>query len=126
MDAQALLTPDAVEQYMGVPLAHVPAPAGELPRPTTRATSPACSSRRSPAWASSPSCYWMSERVRRRATMDPYIGRALDHADVDPARSTARSATVNHPADWLPISVICENCGRIGTTIATRLGRQAR
>src|SRR3972149_6442691 len=28
MDAQALLTPDAVERYMGVPLAHVPAPEG--------------------------------------------------------------------------------------------------
>ena len=28
MDAQALLTPDAVERYMGVPLAHVPAPPG--------------------------------------------------------------------------------------------------
>jgi len=28
MDSQALLTPDAVERYMGVPLAHVPAPDG--------------------------------------------------------------------------------------------------
>ena len=28
MDAQALLTPDAVDRYMGVPLAHVPAPEG--------------------------------------------------------------------------------------------------
>ena len=28
MDSQALLTPDAVERYMGVPLAHVPAPEG--------------------------------------------------------------------------------------------------
>src|SRR5512133_369570 len=28
MDAQALLTPDAIHRYMGVPLAHVPAPAG--------------------------------------------------------------------------------------------------
>ena len=28
MDAQALLTPDAVDRYMGVPLAHMPAPDG--------------------------------------------------------------------------------------------------
>ena len=28
MDAQALLTPDAVEKYMGVPLSRVPAPDG--------------------------------------------------------------------------------------------------
>ena len=30
-----------------------------------------------------------------------------------------RIATVEHAAGWLPISVICENCGRIGTTLAT-------
>jgi lysyl-tRNA synthetase class 1 len=30
-----------------------------------------------------------------------------------------RVANVDHPAGWLPISVICENCGRIGTTLAT-------
>ena len=29
MDAQALLTPDAIERFMGVPLAHVPDPAGD-------------------------------------------------------------------------------------------------
>ena len=29
MDAQALLTPDAVDRYMGAPLAHVPDQAGE-------------------------------------------------------------------------------------------------
>ena len=29
MDAQALLTPDAVDREMGRPLAHVPAPAGD-------------------------------------------------------------------------------------------------
>ena len=28
MDSQALLTPDAIDRYMGVPLAHVPAPEG--------------------------------------------------------------------------------------------------
>jgi len=30
-----------------------------------------------------------------------------------------RVAKVEHPEGWLPISVICENCGRIGTTLAT-------
>jgi lysyl-tRNA synthetase class 1 len=28
-------------------------------------------------------------------------------------------ATVYHAPGWLPVSVICENCGRIGTTLAT-------
>ena len=30
-----------------------------------------------------------------------------------------RVAKVEHPLGWLPVSVICENCGRIGTTLAT-------
>ena len=30
-----------------------------------------------------------------------------------------RIANVDHEPGWLPISVICENCGRIGTTLAT-------
>lgn len=30
-----------------------------------------------------------------------------------------RIANVDHPEGWLPISVICENCGRIGTTLVT-------
>ena len=52
---QALLTPDAVDRYMGVPLANVPAPAGQRTRRTTRATSWASSCRRSSGWASRPS-----------------------------------------------------------------------
>ena len=49
--------------------------------------------------------------------MDPYIGKALDHADeiLDIYRTVS---TVAHPPGWLPISVICENCGKIGTTAA--------
>ena len=56
MDAAALLTPDAVERYMGVPLAHVPAPPGlrraELRAPLRGAR---CSCRRSSGSASGPS-----------------------------------------------------------------------
>jgi lysyl-tRNA synthetase class 1 len=63
-----------------------------------------------------PTLYWMSENYRSGA-MDPYIRNALDHADVilDIYRTVS---TVKHPDGWLPISVICENCGKIGTTAA--------
>ena len=54
MDAQALLTPDAIDREMGRPLAHVPDPGGRLPRRATPAISPACSSRRSRGSASTP------------------------------------------------------------------------
>ena len=59
----------------------------------------------------------MSE-VYRSGALDPLIRRALDRADVvlDIYR---RVSKVEKPAGWLPIQPICENCGRVGTTIAT-------
>ena len=63
----------------------------------------------------------MSEQYASGA-MDPYIRQALDQADMilDIYRTVS---TVNHPPGWLPVSVICENCGKIGTTRSARLGR---
>ena len=115
MDAQALLTPDAVEQYMGVPLANVPAPAGSAQPNYARHFA----SLFLDTFASigiRPRLYWMSEQYASGA-MDPYIERALDGASVI-LEIYRTVSTVVHPPDWLPISVICENCGRSGTTHA--------
>ena len=50
--------------------------------------------------------------------MDPYIRTALDRAAL--VRDIYRRvANVQHPDAWHPLSVICENCGKIGTTIVT-------
>ena len=50
--------------------------------------------------------------------MDPFIRTALDRAAV--VRDIYRRvANVQHPDTWLPVSVICPNCGRVGTTFAT-------
>jgi lysyl-tRNA synthetase class 1 len=115
MDAQALLTPDAVERYMGVPLAHVPAPEGS--RYANYARHFAMLFVQTFAdLGITPELYWMSEQYGSGA-MDPYIELALDRAELilDIYRTVS---TVEHPPGWLPISVICENCGRIGTTAA--------
>jgi lysyl-tRNA synthetase class 1 len=49
---------------------------------------------------------------------DPYIRKALDNAEV--VREIYRRVSrVEKQQGWLPVQVICENCGRIGTTIAT-------
>jgi len=117
MDAQALLTPDAVDRYMGVPLAHVPAPPG----------SPAASYARHfvgglflgtfEPLGIRPELYWMSE-VYGSGAMDPLIRGALDNAET--VRTIYREVSkVEKEPGWLPLSVICENCGRVGTTIAT-------
>jgi lysyl-tRNA synthetase, class I len=115
MDAQALLTPDAVERYMGVPLSRVPAPEGSSEANYARHFAGLFVATFAELGIT-PSLYWMSEQYASGA-MDPYIERALDRADVilDIYRTVS---TVSHPPDWLPVSVICENCGRIGTTLA--------
>jgi len=115
MDAQALLTPDAVERYMGVPLAHVPAPAGSA-HPNYARHFAALFLDTFASLGIKPRLYWMSEQYGSGA-MDTYIERALDHAAVI-LEIYRTVSTVIHPADWLPISVICENCGRSGTTHA--------
>jgi lysyl-tRNA synthetase class 1 len=115
MDAQALLTPDAIEKYMGVPLAHVPAPPGS-PYPNYARHFAMLFVQTFASLGITPHLYWMSEQYASGA-MDTYIERALNKSAeiLDIYRTVS---TVVHPADWLPVSVICENCGRIGTTAA--------
>jgi lysyl-tRNA synthetase class 1 len=115
MDAQALLTPDAVEKYMGVPLAHVPAPEGS-PHPNYARHFAGLFLDTFASLGIKPRLYWMSEQYASGA-MDGYIERALDNAAVI-LEIYRTVSTVIHPADWLPISVICQNCGRSGTTHA--------
>ena len=116
MDAQALLTPDAVERYMGVPLAHVPAPEGS-PHPNYARHFATLFLETFATLGIHPRLYWMSEQYASGA-MDSYVSRALERADV--IRHIYRTvSTVEHPADWLPVHVICENCGRVGTTHAS-------
>jgi lysyl-tRNA synthetase class 1 len=117
MDSQALLTPDAVQRFMGVPLADVPAPDG----------SPAPSYARHfvgrlfvgtfAGLGIRPEIYWMSE-LYRDGTMDPFIRRALDGAETV-RQVYLRVSHVERPPGWLPVSIVCEACGRIGTTLAT-------
>ena len=117
MDAAALLTPDAQARAMGAPLARVPAPPG----------SPAPSYARHfvgelffPTFERlgiRPEFYWMSDFYESGA-FDPYIRRALDRA-ATVREIYRRVSRVDKQNDWLPVQVICENCGRIGTTIAT-------
>jgi lysyl-tRNA synthetase class 1 len=115
MDAQALLTPDAVEKYMGVPLAHVPPPEGS-PHPSYARHFASLFLDTFERLGIRPRLYWMSEQYGSGA-MDAYIERALDRAALI-LEIYRTVSTVSHPSDWLPISVICQNCGRSGTTRA--------
>ena len=116
MDAQALLTPDAVARYMGVPLCNVPPPEGSS-APNYARHFVGLFLGTFEGLGITPELYWMSERYAA-GEMDAYIVRALDQAAT--IREIYRTvSTVDHPDSWLPISVICEDCGRSGTTIAS-------
>lgn len=115
MDNQAALSGDAVAQYMGVPLSRVPAPAGS-DAPNYARHYAGLFLRTFAGLGIHPELYWMSEQYASGA-MDGYIARALDHAELIRA-IYAEVSNVRKSPDWLPLSVICEHCGRIGTTIA--------
>ncbi len=117
MDAQALLTPDAVERFMGVPLAHVPAPEGSTAASYARHFVGELFMGTFAGLGIRPVIYWMSE-LYQDGTMDRFIRIALD-ASESIRRLYLRVSKVEKAPGWLPVSVICEQCGRIGTTLAS-------
>jgi lysyl-tRNA synthetase class 1 len=117
MDAAALLTPDAGERFMGMPLAHVPDPADDGHGSYARHFAQTFVDTFAGLGIHPDRWYWMSE-VYASGEMDRYVRTALDRAAV--VRDIyERVANVRHPADWHPLQVICERCGKIGTTIVT-------
>ena len=115
MDAQALLTPDAVEREMGRPLAHVPDPAGDCHPSYARHFAGIFVDTFAGLGIHPDRYYWMSD-LYPTGDLDPYLRLALDRADR--VRDIYRRvANVQHPRNWHPVQVICETCGKIGTTI---------
>jgi len=118
MDAQALLTPDAVEHEMGRPLANVPDQAGDCHPSYARHHAQVFIDLFAGLGIRPDRYYWMSD-IYPTGAIDPYIRLALDRAD-RVREIYRRVANVQHPADWHPIGVICPTCGKVGTTIVTR------
>jgi lysyl-tRNA synthetase class 1 len=118
MDAQALLTPDAVEHEMGRPLAHVPDQEGDCHASYARHHAQVFIDTFAGLGIRPDRYYWMSE-IYPTGDLDPYIRLALDRAD-RVREIYRRVANVRHPDTWHPIGVICEVCGKVGTTIVTK------
>jgi lysyl-tRNA synthetase class 1 len=118
MDAQALLTPDAVEREMGRPLAHIPDQVGDGHPSYARHHAQVFIDTFAGLGIRPDRYYWMSEHYAA-GDMDPYIRIALDRA-ATVREVYQRVANVRHPDTWHPISVICPTCGRVGTTIVSR------
>jgi lysyl-tRNA synthetase class 1 len=118
MDAQALLTPDAIERSMGVPLAHIPDQAGDGHASYARHHAQIFIDLFADLGIHPDRYYWMSD-IYPTGAMDPFIRTALDRAQV--VRDLYRRVSnVQHPDTWHPVLVICETCGKVGTTIVTK------
>lgn len=116
MDSQTMRQHEATREHMGKPFATIPSP------------DPAAAS----DWAEYHAGRFVAtfadlgirpefHRMRdlyREGKLDAAIDLVLRHAETIRGIH-ARVASVHHEAGWLPISVICERCGRIGTTIAS-------
>ena len=117
MDAQALLTPDAIDREMGRPLAHVPDPAGDGHASYARHFASIFVDIFAGLGIHPDRYYWMSD-IYPTGAMDPYIRIALDRAAL--VRDIYRRvANVQHPDTWHPLGVVCPTCGKVGTTIVT-------
>jgi lysyl-tRNA synthetase class 1 len=117
MDAQALLTPDAIDREMGRPLAHVPDPAGDCHASYARHFAGIFIDTFSGLGIHPDRYYWMSD-IYPTGAMDRFIQIALDRAAL--VRDIYRRvANVQHPDTWHPIGVICPTCGKVGTTIVS-------
>jgi lysyl-tRNA synthetase class 1 len=113
MDSATLATREGVAEYMGIPLANVPPPRGS----------------KQSSWARHfaqtfldtfdrlgihPEFYWASEQYAA-GLFDEFIREALEKA-AEVRRVYREVSNVRHGDDWYPVQVICQSCGRIGTT----------
>jgi lysyl-tRNA synthetase class 1 len=117
MDAQALLTADAIEREMGRPLAHVPDPVGDCHPSYARHFAGVFIDTFAGLGIHPDRYYWMSD-IYPTGALDQYIRKALDKAALV-REIYRRVANVQHPDTWHPLALICPTCGRIGTTIVT-------
>ncbi|MCI0343861.1 MAG: lysine--tRNA ligase [Chloroflexi bacterium] len=118
MDAQALLTPDAVGHAMGMPLAHIEDQVADGHASYARHHAQVFIDLFADLGVRPDRYYWMSE-VYASGVMDPFVRTALDRAAVV-RELYRRVANVRHPETWHPVLVICETCGKVGTTIVTK------
>jgi lysyl-tRNA synthetase class 1 len=113
MDAATMRLNETLAPHMGKPLWSIPAPDGSADFAWYHAQ------RYVGTFAGlgiRPEFYRGSE-LYRAGRFDRSIDLVLRKADL--VRQVYREvANVKRPDDWLPIQIICENCGRIGTTYA--------
>lgn len=109
------LDKDEYEQYMGLPLNKVPSPDGKAANFAEFYASEYTGVIEESGFTPE---YYRASELYSSGRMNDVIRTALERADDIRAIYKKVSGSVKDD-DWYPISVVCESCGKIGTTKAT-------
>lgn len=112
MDGFPIYLPESFRQYMGMPLCNVPSPVEGYPSFARYFADEFVSVIHQ--LGIEPNIIWMSE-LYKAAQMNEAIRIALDKAQV--VRDVYKEISgAQRDGEWYPLSVVCPNCGKIGTT----------
>jgi lysyl-tRNA synthetase class 1 len=114
MDAQTLAAKEGRLEDMGRPLALIAPPAGSSASSWAEHFAAQYVATFAPVGAH-PELYRMS-RLYAEGVFDAFIGEALERAP-DVRRVYLEVSNSRKPDDWFPLQVICQNCGKLGTTV---------
>ncbi|HEY5383164.1 MAG TPA: lysine--tRNA ligase [Candidatus Paceibacterota bacterium] len=112
MDGFPQYLPEEFRQYMGMPLRTIPSPDGKAKNFAEYFAEEFKEVIRAAGFT--PEFYNVSE-LYFTGKMDEVVRIALEHA-ADIRRVYKEVSGSQKPDDWYPLSVICENCGKVGTT----------
>jgi lysyl-tRNA synthetase, class I len=116
MDSQSLKEKAAWAEHMGKPFAHIPSPEPSVASDFARYHASAFLETFATLGIRPEEIHWM-RHLYGEGQLDKQIDLVLRNAAVI-REIYERVSHVTKDERWLPIGVICENCGRLGTTFA--------
>jgi lysyl-tRNA synthetase class 1 len=114
MDGRPVGVPEEFDRYLGLPLSEIPSPGGDAE--SYARNFGLAFARVFRRLGSDPKIYWTSDMYKSGA-FNEAIRIALDRAEE--LIEIDREISGSRKAERHPIQPVCENCGRIGTTVVT-------
>lgn len=117
MDSQSMRQQAGMAEHMGKPFARIPSPDPAVASDFARYHADRFLATFERIGIRPQEIHWLRDLYGDGA-LDHEIDLVLRHADTV-RRVYATVSNVQKEADWLPVWVVCESCGKIGTTHAT-------